>query len=201
MPFPFFHFLIYPAIDNFIVFVYCIMEIWKDVVGYEGFYQVSDQGKVRSLERVTLRRNGRPHTTPASILKFRKRSNGYYGVCLYKDKIGVTHSIHRLVAIAFIPNPNNYGLVNHKRGIITDNRVSEIEWCNHQYNQEHANKVLRVYDARKKMVRIKEISTGKETIARSIKEAAILIKGSRCAIRNVLDGKYGHHKHHTFQEV
>ena len=177
------------------------MENWKDVEGYEGLYQVSDLGNVRSLERITIRSNGWPHTTPPSILKFRIRSSGYYCVKLYKDKVSKDHSVHRLVATAFIPNPSNLPLVNHKKGNITDNRPSELEWCTLQYNIEQADKVLKSFDSKKKMVRIKNLITGKETIARSIKEASEIVKGSRCAIRSVLDGKYKHHKQHSFVEI
>lgn len=177
------------------------MEEWKPVVGYEGLYEVSDLGNVRSLGWVSIRSNGWRYTSPPKKLKHRVRGKRYLCVKLYKDQQSSDHSIHRLVAKAFIPNPENLPIVNHKKGIVSDNRVTELEWCSEEYNREHANKVLRSFDHRKKMVRVKNLLSGKEFIAASIKEAARVIGGSRAGIRLVLDGKCVQHKKYTFQEI
>lgn len=104
------------------------MEIWKDVVGYEGYYEVSNLGNVRS---VTRKKKGKQ-------LKPLARQHGYLAVQLWGNggnKRGFrTFSIHRLVAEAFIPNPNSYPEINHINEIKTDNSVENLEWCTRKQN-------------------------------------------------------------------
>ena len=85
-------------------------EIWKDIQNYEGSYQVSNYGRVKSLSRV----DSLGHKRNEKILKSRKNRQGYYDVSLYKNGKPKYCRINRLVAQAFIPNPNNYPCVNHK---------------------------------------------------------------------------------------
>lgn len=105
-------------------------EIWKNIEGYEGLYQVSDQGRVKSLKY------GRER-----ILKPAPNSDGYLSVVLCKDGKTKTHFIHRLVATAFIPNPEGLPCINHKSCIRTENNVLNIEWCNHSYNNSYGPRV------------------------------------------------------------
>lgn len=98
------------------------MEIWKDIEGYEGLYQVSSEGRVKSLK-----------FGKEKILKNIKDSKGYLKVQLHKEG-RKTFKVHRLVATAFIPNSNNLPEVNHKNENPTDNRVDNLEWCNRTYN-------------------------------------------------------------------
>lgn len=112
-------------------------EIWKDIEGYEGLYQVSNLGRVKSLERkVSTINNGTKclKHIDESILKPIKISNGYITINLYINGIRKKHFVHRLVANAFIPNPNNYSQVNHKDENKENNSVDNLEWCTSKYN-------------------------------------------------------------------
>lgn len=91
------------------------MENWKDIKGYEGLYQVSDKGNIRNIKR-------------NSNLKPTPDADGYLRVSLSKNNKGKTFKVHRLVAEAFIPNPENKPTVDHINTIRTDNRVSNLRW-------------------------------------------------------------------------
>lgn len=103
------------------------METRKDVPGYEGRYQVSNRGDVRSADR---------------ILKTSQDRKGYLRVKLYGDQGHKTIKVHRIVAEAFIPNPEGKEQINHKNGDKTDNRVENLEWATQSENQRHRFDVL-----------------------------------------------------------
>ena len=105
------------------------VEIWKDIKGYEGLYQVSNLGRVKSL-------NG--YHRKEIILKLRNNLYGYLTIGLSKNNISKRYKVHRLVAETFIPNPNNYEQVNHKDGNKLNNCIDNLEWCNRSYNMKHA---------------------------------------------------------------
>lgn len=116
-------------------------EVWKDIKGYEEYYQVSNLGKVRSLPRFVNGKNNslvfrKGRIIVGGVMKY------YKGVLLYKNNIRKTVKIHRLVAEAFLPNPNNLPQVNHKNGDKLDNRVENLEWCSAHENNLHKYKVL-----------------------------------------------------------
>lgn len=115
-------------------------EIWKDIKGYEGLYQVSDLGRVRSLKFGKVR-----------VLSARKNSVGYLSVVLCKDG-KKSCLIHRLVAQAFLPNPDGYGEVNHKDENPLNNVVNNIEFCDHKYNMNYGTGHERSAKARSKTV-------------------------------------------------
>ena len=113
-----------------------IQEIWKDIAGYEGLYQISNLARVKSLERILWNGHGF-HLRKEIILKNVIANHGYNVVNLRKAK-GLVHTVHRLVAIAFIHNPHNKPEVNHINGIRHDNSISNLEWVTSAENKQHA---------------------------------------------------------------
>lgn len=111
-------------------------EIWRNITGYEGYYQISNTGRVKSMERFVKSPSGGLLRLKERI---RKPSNvrGYWGVGLCKDNIKHGFLIHRLVALSFIPNPDNKKEVNHKDGNKQNNHVSNLEWVTSSENSKH----------------------------------------------------------------
>ena len=112
-------------------------EIWKDIAGYEGLYQVSNLGRVKSLERYKDN-NGGLVKMPEKIMRIAVDTIGYNIICLTKKGKRKTHKIHRLVANAFVPNPQNKREVNHKDGDKHNNADSNLEWTTRLENIRHA---------------------------------------------------------------
>jgi hypothetical protein len=108
-----------------------ITEIWKPVVGYEGLYEVSNLGRVKSLGNTLKCSRFKGIVT---IMRQEVTKLGYCRVALRKDKKYKHWSVHRLVAITFLPNPDNLPVVNHKDENPSNNCVDNLEWCTHQYN-------------------------------------------------------------------
>ena len=117
-------------------------ERWLPVVGYEGFYMVSSLGRVRLLERSGFRKNGRFFYVHSKIKKPYLTKFGYYRLRMEKNKHSKHIFVHRLVAEAFLPNPENKPEINHKNGIRTDNRVENLEWVTRSENIIHSYKFL-----------------------------------------------------------
>ena len=132
-------------------------EIWRDIKNYEGLYQVSNLGRVKSLARLDYSN----HLRKEKILKPRTNKDNYFDVKLCKEGIAKRFLSHRLVAEAFIPNPNNYPQVNHKtenpsRNFVyinedgtVDLEKSELEWCTNEYNSNYGTRNKRVAEAHK----------------------------------------------------
>lgn len=148
-------------------------EEWKNIEGYEGLYQISDQGQVKNL------RSGK-------ILKPRK-SKGYYYVCLYNKGIIKQCTIHRLVALTFIDNPNNLEYVNHKNEIKTDNKASNLEWCTVKYNTNYGTGLKRHAMAIKKPIYMLNGET--KTYFDSATDCEMMTGISRRHIVDVLKGR------------
>ena len=115
-------------------------EEWRDVVGWEGLYQVSNLGRVKSLSRSIVYKDGREYTYPSKIIKNQKVSTGYRSVMFYGVNGKKQYYVHRLVAETFIPNPQNLVDVNHKDCCKTNNILINLEWCSRSDNIKHAYK-------------------------------------------------------------
>lgn len=116
-----------------------VIEKWRPIEGYEGLYEVSDWGRVKSLEKV----DSLGHLRKEKILKSIKNNKGYIKVNLCKDGERKNCTVHRLVAQAFIPNPDNLPCVNHKDEVKTNNHVGNLEFCSHQYNSTYGTAIQR----------------------------------------------------------
>ena len=108
-------------------------EIWKDIEGYERLYQVSSLGRVRSVDRPVCVHNA-TRIAKGQIIAQHITKSGYCVVDLYKNNKRKALQVHRLVAVAFLPNPNNLPQVNHKSEVKTENFVENLEWCGQSYN-------------------------------------------------------------------
>ena len=103
-------------------------EIWKDIKGFEGLYRISSEGRVFSIKKNSLKKNN-------------LGANGYFRVSLWRLKKPHYIYIHRLIAGHFIENPKNLKCVNHKNGNKQDNRIKNLEWCSHSFNNKHAYEI------------------------------------------------------------
>lgn len=120
------------------------MEQWKDIEGYEGLYQVSSEGRVMNV------RNGK-------LKIFYYGTGGYKRVMLWKGNKSKNYPVHRLVAKAFIPNPDNLPQVNHKDECHTNNVVENLEWCTLAYNLSYGTRVKRIIEKERNGKRSKKV--------------------------------------------
>ena len=125
-------------------------EIWKDIKGFEGRYQVSNLGRVRSLDHVTImRRKGYKDCSVLYRGNMLKPSLhlGYYRISMTKNGHKRPYLVHRLVAEAFIPNPNNLPMINHKDEVRSNNVVDNLEWCDALYNNNYGTRNERLFES------------------------------------------------------
>ena len=137
------------------------MEEWRDIEGYEGLYQVSNLGRIKSFR-------DNHYNFREKILKLKYHNDGYVYINLCKDHNQKTFRVHKLVAQAFIPNPKKYNEINHKDENKQNNKAENLEWCDREYNNNYGTKKDRFIDTRGTKVRC--INTGK--IYRSTREAS-----------------------------
>ena len=155
-------------------------EEWKDIKGYEGLYQVSNLGRVRSLD--TYVKSGRSATgyrfRKGRILSLRQSDRGYMYVMFGDRK---AFQVHRLVALAFVPNPNNLPIINHKDENPSNNTVTNLEWCSYSYNNTYGTAQERRTASKSKPVRCIETNT----VYTSATEASFqlgILKGHICQV-------------------
>ena len=115
-----------------------MQEEWKDIKDYEGFYQVSNKGRIKSVDREVKAGFGSTRIVKGRIMKTDLSNSGYLRVCGCKENKKFKIEVHRAVIEAFIPNPKNKPECNHKDGIKTNNHVDNLEWATRSENQRHA---------------------------------------------------------------
>lgn len=160
-------------------------EVWKDIDGYEGLYQVSNFGRVKSLMFINnIVRKHREKFVSLNITKKRRCL-----VHLYKEGKRKAVLVHRLVALAFIENPNNYPQINHKDGNPKNNTVENLEWCNASYNAKHAynNKLNNLLEYN--ISNMKKIIRNDGKIFDNAYMASKELNVSVCSIRDCLKGR------------
>lgn len=117
-------------------------EIWKEIPGYEGYFEVSNLGNFRSKDRIIKYKQNGTRLYPGKMLKVEQMQDGYQRIVLMKDAVKKRYMCHRLVALTFIPNPDELPQVNHKDGIRNNNCVENLEWCTQSQNEKHSIQVL-----------------------------------------------------------
>jgi hypothetical protein len=115
-------------------------EIWKDIESYDGYYQISNFGRVKSLNREIIRSDGKKNKYKGRILKSHISKRGYYIVDIHINNLRKTYNIHRLIAINFISNPSNKKQVNHIDSNPLNNSINNLEWVNNLENTCHRSK-------------------------------------------------------------
>lgn len=173
------------------------MEIWKEIKGYDGLYEVSNFGSVKSIDRLVIHSNGLIFNYKGNNLKQECVKNNYRRVTLSKNNKQKRFHVHRLVALHFIPNPKNKPCVNHIDGDTSNNYVANLEWCTHSENEKHSYDVLGKINSNRKLNQkqveyirtncIKGISQNHFYSAESIAKRMGVSKGT---VLNVLKQKY-----------
>lgn len=164
-------------------------EIWKDVVGYEGLYQVSNLGRVKSCKKLIIRKNKGNFILKEKIMKNSVTGYGYYMVNLYKNGKYTHFLVHRLVALAFIPNPLNKPCINHIDAVKTNNKTNNLEWVTYGENNLHALK-NNLKDFSKRSFRVAQIYDNNiVAIFSSIREAEKKTGICDTTINKVINGK------------
>ena len=167
-------------------------ETWKDVVGYDGLYKVSDKGNVLSV----VRRDSRGNKIGGRILKPSYTRGGYIQAQLYKNGKAKKKYTHRLVLEAFVENPSNLPEVNHKDENPSNNELSNLEWCDARHNNNHGTRNERIAQTLSKEVRAVNIKNGEVIRFKSTVEAgskgyypSIVAKACKGVYKSVNTGK------------
>lgn len=152
-------------------------EVWKDIQGYEGLYKVSSLGRIKNVKGL--------------IRKPRLYKDGYFDIKLSKNGKNKTKRINRLVALAFIPNPNNYPMVNHKDENKLNNRIDNLEWCTNKYNCNYGTAIERMAKAISKPIIMCDLNGNDLKEFKSLLDASnYLNKPNSSTISNCLNGRY-----------
>ncbi|ATC61752.1 NUMOD4 motif-containing HNH endonuclease [Pseudolactococcus raffinolactis] len=152
------------------------MEVWKDVLGYEGYYQVSNCGRIRTVEnRPYMEQQYDLDLYKQHFLSPSKSPNGYRHITFCVNGIKKTKSIHRIVAEAFLPNHSDKPEVNHIDGNKENNHVENLEWCTASDNQRHAFRTGLQFNGRSRKIGLENLETGERLNFNSQKEASLFL--------------------------
>lgn len=170
------------------------MEEWKDIKGFEGYYQISNMGRVRSLTRDIHLAGNYHQTLQGKVMKNNPGTKGYEIIGLRKNGKVTMKMIHRLVAEAFVENPLGLPQVNHKDENIKNNVYTNLEWCTPKYNANYGTRNQRCFESSKKYrkpVNQLDIGTGElikrwEYVRQAMRETGI----NDSAIIRVCKGRY-----------
>lgn len=162
------------------------MEEWRDVVGFEGLYLVSNTGKIKGVDRIIGYKNGRTRKWKGTEKKQTPARHGYLKVGLSKNGKGKTIQVHHVVAEAFVPKIPGKDQVNHKDGDKTNNRADNLEWCTPRENDIHKINILG-----KGIKTVNQYDLQGNFIASypSLKKAEEETGVARCSISNVVCGR------------
>lgn len=160
-------------------------ELWKDINGYEGLYQVSNFGNIKSRNK--------------KLLKPALNKSGYYMVNLFKHNIGKSHYIHRLVAEAFISNPSNLPYVNHKDENKLNNSADNLEWCSFNYNCNYGTRNQRLAEKHNVAVAQYDTKGNLLNVFKSQSAAAEAVGGNQQNISSCCRGKQKTHRGFVFK--
>lgn len=145
-------------------------EEWRDVVGFEGFYKISNLGRIVALERKVIGRWDKPRTQFAKLLKLKPNKYGYIRITLHDDHLkagkrnSVTKGVHKIVLEAFSENPNNYPSIDHINCDKTDNRLENLKWCSCKENSN--NPITKTHMSESAKQRCAEGRLHKEAVVR-----------------------------------
>lgn len=171
------------------------MEKWKNITGYEGSYQVSSYGRVKSIKRMVPGKDGRVTEYPEREIKWlsskltQRHPSPMFAVELWKGNKRKRMSVHRLVGMAFIPNPDGKPQINHLDGNRNNNRVDNLEWCTSSENNYHAYANNLTRPSGGKAVIGKNQKTGHVVEFRNQEEAGQAFGVTACAIRASVKGR------------
>jgi hypothetical protein len=166
--------------------------MWRPIPGYEGFYEVSSAGEVRSVDRL-ISRAGRCVRRKAMVIKPYMNPNGYMYVQLSKNGESRHFRLHRLVALAYLDKSNETDIVNHKNGRKWDCRASNLEWCTQSDNIQHA------YDTGLEVVTWnKPVIRDDGVVFPSVTQAAIAVDGFASKVSACCSGSRQHHRGYSF---
>ena len=165
-------------------------EIWTPIINYEGRYEISSYGRVKRVEYCEVQKNGIKRIRKEKILCIKKGKKGYCSIGLSKQCEHKFFLVHRLVAIAFLPNPQNLPCINHKDCNPVNNNVDNLEWCSYQYNSTYSDRIEKAVNS--KCRKVCQYSKDGEYIAtyRSAHYAAKQIGVAHQGVCLALKGKY-----------
>lgn len=168
--------------------------MWRPIEGFEGRYEVSNDGKVRSLDIYVNCRGGKKRMCKGRTKPIRGNNRGYLTVSLCKDNITTRYLVHRLVAQAFVPNTYNKPQVNHIDGDHTNNRSDNLEWVTDNENKAHSSISVGGTQRPKKAVVVTKTATGDKFIFSGLREAERVLKLDHGSAMRVVNGKRQSHR-------